>query len=116
MERLGYVRKSMYEEALARCMELEEKVDMLERKVSELESKNEELKRRLEQAASEPVMGVTMVKGIGTKRAEDLKSAGIQTVRDLAEASVKALVKASELSEEFAARLIERAKELLKGN
>lgn len=114
MEWLGYVRKSRYDEALERCKELDEKVRMLEEKISELQNENSELRKRLEKIVSKPRIDVTEVKGLGTKRAERLKKAGIETVMDLAEASVEVLVKEVGISEEFASKLIKRAKAILK--
>lgn len=64
--------------------------------------------------AVELMVKAAQVKGVGPKRAERLKRSGIETVRDLAEASVEDLVKEAGFSEEFASILIIRAKAILR--
>jgi predicted flap endonuclease-1-like 5' DNA nuclease len=59
-------------------------------------------------------MDLTQVKGIGEKRATQLKAAGINTVDDLANASAKAIAKKLEISPKIASKWIESAKELKK--
>jgi predicted flap endonuclease-1-like 5' DNA nuclease len=57
---------------------------------------------------------LTQVKGIGEKRAAQLKAVGINSVDDLANASAKAIAKKLKISPKTASKWIESAKELKK--
>lgn len=112
MERLGYIKKSRYEEVLESCKKLEEDVGRLEERLSELQKENEKLREKLEKT-SKPQVNISHVNGVGAKRAEMLKNAGIETVKELAEVSVEALASVLESSKEFASKLKERARNAL---
>lgn len=58
-------------------------------------------------------MELTKVKGIGEKRAEQLKALGISSVEDLAKASVEDLAEKLKISPKITGRWIENAKKLL---
>jgi len=60
-----------------------------------------------------PTIELTQVKGIGPKRAEQLKSLGINSIKDLAEASAKNLATKLEISPKITRRWIENAKKLV---
>ncbi|RLI42367.1 hypothetical protein DRO59_04345 [Candidatus Bathyarchaeota archaeon] len=60
-----------------------------------------------------PTVELTQVKGIGPKRAEQLKSLGINSIKDLAEASAKNLATKLEISPKITRRWIENAKKLV---
>ena len=62
--------------------------------------------------ATPPVSELTKVKGIGAKRADQLKALGINSIRDLANASAKDLAKKLEISPKITTRWIENAKAL----
>ena len=59
-------------------------------------------------------MDLTQVKGIGEKRAMQLKALGINSVDDLANASAKAIAKKLKISLKIASKWIESAKEIKK--
>ena len=59
-------------------------------------------------------MELTQVKGVGEKRATQLKAVGINSVDDLANASAKAIAKKLKISPKIASKWIESAKELKK--
>jgi len=59
-----------------------------------------------------PKIELTEVKGIGAKRAEQLKNMGINSVEDLAKASAKDLAVKLKISPKITAKWIENAKKL----
>ena len=59
-----------------------------------------------------PDSELTKVKGIGVKRADQLKALGINSIRDLANASAKDLAAKLEISPKITTRWIENAKAL----
>ena len=59
-------------------------------------------------------MDLTQVKGVGEKRATQLKAVGINSVDDLTNASAKAIAKKLKISPKIASKWIESAKELKK--
>lgn len=59
-----------------------------------------------------PKIALTEVKGIGEKRAEQLKALGINSAEDLAKASAKSLAIKLKISQKFTKRWIENAKKL----
>jgi|Deesub1362B_J571_1020462.scaffolds.fasta_scaffold22131_2 predicted flap endonuclease-1-like 5' DNA nuclease len=61
-----------------------------------------------------PMSQLTQVKGIGAKRAEQLKDLGINSVEDLANASAKELAAKLKISPKITKRWITNAKELTK--
>jgi predicted flap endonuclease-1-like 5' DNA nuclease len=56
--------------------------------------------------------GLTEVKGIGEKRAAQLKALGINSIKDLAEASAKDLAAKLQISPKITGKWIENAKEI----
>lgn len=62
----------------------------------------------------ESPLKLTMVKGIGPKRAEQLKSLKIGTVEDLAKASAKVLSAKTGVSQKVARRWVQEADKLIK--
>lgn len=62
---------------------------------------------------SKPKIELTEVKGIGAKRAEQLKSLGISSVEDLAKASAKELATKLKISPKITGKWIEDAKRLI---
>jgi len=56
---------------------------------------------------------LTGIRGIGSKRAEELKAVGINTVSDLAASSVKDLSQKTGIPEKTISRWIRQAKELI---
>jgi predicted flap endonuclease-1-like 5' DNA nuclease len=92
--------------------------------VATMETSNEEAEAPVEKTAVEEAptsalsatvtIDLTQVKGIGEKRATQLKTAGINSVNDLANASAKDLVKKLKISPNTASKWIESAKELKK--
>jgi len=58
-------------------------------------------------------MELTKVKGIGEKRAEQLKALGISSVEDLAKASIEDLAEKLKISPKITGRWIENAKKLV---
>ena len=83
-----------------------------------LESKTEEkpLTSPVSIGKEKPEVELTEVKGIGLKRAEQLKALGIKNVKDLAEASVKDLAVKLKVSPKITKKWIENAKKLVKEN
>jgi predicted flap endonuclease-1-like 5' DNA nuclease len=65
-------------------------------------------------ASMSTTMDLTQVKGIGEKRAEQLKALGISNVDDLAKASAKTIAKNLKISPKTADRWVATAKELVK--
>jgi hypothetical protein len=62
--------------------------------------------------ATPPVAPLTEVKGIGERRAEQLKGLGINTIEDLAKASAKGLASKLKISRKITVKWIGNAKEL----
>ena len=56
---------------------------------------------------------LTGIKGIGSKRAEELKAVGINTVSDLAASSVKDLSQKTGISEKIISRWIKQARKII---
>ncbi len=65
-------------------------------------------------APAATTMALTQVKGIGEKRATQLKALGINSVDDLSKASAKTLAKKLKVSPKIAGNWIANAKELVK--
>lgn len=61
-----------------------------------------------------PTIDLVQVKGVKAKRAEQLKSLGINSVEDLANASAEELAKKLQISPKFTEKWIASAKELIK--
>ncbi len=61
-----------------------------------------------------PTIELTQVKGIGEKRATQLKALGINSVDDLAKASAKTIAKKLQISPKITKKWIASAKELVK--
>ncbi len=72
----------------------------------------EEKTEILTEAAPTTVAALTEVKGIGEKRAEQLKTLGINSIEDLAQASAKDLAAKLKISPKITGRWIENAKKL----
>jgi predicted flap endonuclease-1-like 5' DNA nuclease len=64
------------------------------------------------EVAPPSALGLTQLNGIGEKRSEQLKAAGINDVEDLAKASAKNLADKLNISPKIARRWIRNAKEL----
>jgi predicted flap endonuclease-1-like 5' DNA nuclease len=60
------------------------------------------------------MMKLTMVKGIGGKRAEQLEALGINSVQDLAKASAKDLASKLKISPKITGRWVGTAKEMVR--
>jgi predicted flap endonuclease-1-like 5' DNA nuclease len=56
---------------------------------------------------------LTGIKGIGSKRAEELKAVGVNTVSDLAASSVKDLSQKTGISEKTISRWIKQARKII---
>ena len=65
-------------------------------------------------AAPAPIMELTQVKGIGEKRAMQLKALGINSVDELANASAKNIAEKLKVSPKIVDKWIDNAKELVK--
>jgi predicted flap endonuclease-1-like 5' DNA nuclease len=65
-------------------------------------------------APAAPVMALTQVKGIGEKRATQLKALGINSVDNLSKASAKTVAKKLKISPKIVGNWIANAKELVK--
>jgi predicted flap endonuclease-1-like 5' DNA nuclease len=63
--------------------------------------------------AAQPVAALIDVKGIGEKRAEQLKALGINSIEDLAKASAKDLAAKLEISPKITRRWVRNAKKLV---
>ncbi|MFQ5758513.1 MAG: helix-hairpin-helix domain-containing protein [Candidatus Bathyarchaeia archaeon] len=61
-----------------------------------------------------PPIGITEVKGIGLKRAEQLRALGINTAQDLAETKATTLAAKTELSPKITRKWVREAKRLIK--
>lgn len=64
------------------------------------------------EVAPPPALELTQLKGIGEKRSEQLKAAGINDVKDLANASAKNLAAKLDISPKITRRWIRNAKKL----
>ena len=64
------------------------------------------------ETAPPPALGLTQLRGIGEKRSEQLKAAGINDVEDLAKASAKNLATKLNISPKITRRWVRNAKEL----
>ena len=65
-------------------------------------------------APAAPVMALTQVKGIGEKRATQLKALGINSVEDLSKASAKTVAKKLKISPKIVGNWIANAKKFVK--
>ena len=61
----------------------------------------------------EETLELTKIRGIGPKRAEKLRAAGVKTIKDLAESSAEKLSVETGIPEKTLTELIKRAKEHL---
>ena len=66
------------------------------------------------QSSMAATVGLTQVKGIGEKRAKQLKALGISSVDDLAKSSAKTLAKKLKISPKTTEKWVASAKELVK--
>lgn len=62
---------------------------------------------------SPPTIGITQVKGVKEKRAQQLRELGINTIQDLANASPEKLGKSLQVSPKITAKWVEHAKQLI---
>ena len=77
--------------------------------------KEEAIEKKAEQIIVEPSpTGLTQVKGIKEKRAEQLKAIGINNINDLVNASADEIAAKLRISPKFTGKWIESAKELAK--
>ena len=77
--------------------------------------KEEVIEKATEQIIDEPsLVGLTQVKGIKEKRAEQLKAIGINSINDLADASADDIAAKLRISPKFTGKWIESAKKLAK--
>jgi predicted flap endonuclease-1-like 5' DNA nuclease len=74
-------------------------------------SKPSSIGETFEEALKE--LELTGIKGIGSKRAEELKSVGINTVSDLAASSVKDLSQKTGISEKTISKWIKQARKII---
>lgn len=72
-----------------------------------------EEKREMPKVTPQVTVELTEVKGVGAKRAEQLKAIGIVNVEDLAKASAEDLASKLNISQKIAERIIENAKKLV---
>ena len=85
------------------------------RKLKKKEEKKEEvrkLKKKEEKKEEVQVRDITEIKGVGKKRAEELKAVGISTVEDLLEADTEELVSESKFTVDHIEKLKEAARTL----
>ena len=71
----------------------------------------QQLEEAFEEALQE--LELTGIKGIGSKRADELRAVGVNTVSDLATYSTKDLSQKTGISEKIVSRWIEKAKEII---
>jgi predicted flap endonuclease-1-like 5' DNA nuclease len=100
---LGYSQRPKSEEATF------EQIPLAPTAVTE--TVKEEIPGEVE-VAPPPSLGLTQLKGIGEKRSEQLKAAGINDVEDLAKASAKNLAAKLNVSPKVTRRWIRNAKKL----
>ena len=113
MERLGYVKKSRYEEVVRERDSLRRSIAELEDKITVLEADKDRLEKRIE-FLTMAVPTVTKIKNIGPRTAKRLEEVGIMNVIDLIEASPEKITDATGLSKERALKLIKKAMDLIK--
>ena len=73
--------------------------------------KSTSLREAFEEALQE--LELTGIKGIGSKRAEELKATGVNTISDLATSSPKDLSQKTGISEKVISRWVEQAREII---
>ncbi|MCS7124965.1 MAG: helix-hairpin-helix domain-containing protein [Candidatus Bathyarchaeota archaeon] len=78
------------------------------------QTKPKEEEKTVSETPSGVMLELTEIKGIGVKRAEQLKTLGFKTVEDLAEASAEDLASKLKVSPKITKRWIEEARKLLK--
>ena len=113
MERLGYVKKGRYEEAVREMDSLRRSIPELEGKINVLEADNKRLKKRVE-FLKMAVPAITKIKNIGPRTAQRLEERGIKNIVDLIEASPEKITEATGLPKERALKLIKKAANLIK--
>ena len=75
--------------------------------------RSKSVKKKSEEKAGETMLDLTRVPGIGQKRAQQLKNAGINSVEKLAEADPKELSKILQVAEKSVSKWIANAKQVL---
>ena len=71
----------------------------------------QQLEEAFEEALQE--LELTGIKGIGSKRADELRAVGVNTISDLATSSTKDLSQKTGIPEKIVSRWIEQAKEII---
>ncbi len=105
-------RQKQLEEAEVEEPVKEEKKPKKEKKKVEEKPKEKKLKKVTPEKEEKVTRDVTEIKGIGKKKAEELKAAGISTVRDLIEADTEELAAATSFTVEYIEKLKEKAEAL----
>lgn len=89
-------------------------MEALKTEVTEASMEKPAMKKTQTQPTSiAATMGLTQVKGIGEKRASQLKALGISSINDLAKASAKNVAKKLKISPETVGKWVASAKELV---
>ena len=112
LERLGYVRKGIYEEVVSERDYLMRIVSELEDNIRALEEDKNKLEKRVEFLAM-AVPAVIKIKNIGQKTAQRLGERGIKNVVDLIEASPEKIAEAIGVPRERALELIKKGTKLI---
>jgi predicted Fe-Mo cluster-binding NifX family protein len=111
MERLGFVKVTEYEEVVERNRQLIEKIESLENEILELKTQIKGVDSDYEKVRCEAELETSIINGIGPKRSQLLRDAGIDTLSELVETEVTELATILEVSEEYASELIKRAEQ-----
>lgn len=113
VEKLGYVKRSKYEEIVRERDHLRRNIAELEDNKKVLEANKKRLKERAE-FLKMTVPVITKIKNIGPRTAEKLEGSGIKDVIDLIEASPERIMAVTGFSRERALKLIKKATSFIK--
>ncbi len=108
-------KEEMREEEIAEEKKKPKKKVKKEKKVEEKPRKKKKVeKKEVKKAKKEeiPVRDITEIKGVGKKRAEEFKAAGISTVEDLLKVDTEKLVARTKFTADYIEKLKEKARAL----
>ncbi len=110
-------QKQLEEEVKRKELEKEETEEKEERKKTgkkekKKETKEEKKEREKKEKKKAKEIDITELKGVGEKKAEKLKAAGISTVEDLLKANTEELAEETEFTVEYIEKLKEKAETL----
>jgi hypothetical protein len=113
LEKLGYVKKEKYEEAVRERDSLRTSLAELEYALEVLKADKKNLKDRIE-FLKMTVPHISIIKNIGPRTSEKLERSGIKDIIDLIETSPEKIMVATGFPKERVTKIIKKALNLIK--